>query len=94
MDKRILHGGVVALAAWVAMASAGCVAVQPWEREVLARPDMAWEPDPPEAQPDGHIAFIACQAADSWHRSSTTPRQVPSIATTPVRKSRHWPTST
>ncbi|MEZ4216902.1 MAG: DUF4266 domain-containing protein [Myxococcota bacterium] len=39
------------------MASSGCVAVQPWEREVLARPDMAWEPDPLEAQLDGHIAF-------------------------------------
>ena len=30
----------------VVFASAGCTAVKPWERDVLARRDMAFDPDP------------------------------------------------
>jgi len=37
------------------LAAAGCAAVKPWERDVLARPDMAWEPDTLEAGRNSHI---------------------------------------
>ena len=55
---------VVALAflgAFCAVAS-GCSTlevfqVRPWEREALARRDMAWDPDPLEAQLQAHIHF-------------------------------------
>ena len=35
----------------------GCAAVKPWERDVLARPDMAWEPDALEARRNSHIRY-------------------------------------
>jgi hypothetical protein len=35
--------------------AAGCASVKPWEREILARDDMAWDPDPLEAQLRDHI---------------------------------------
>jgi hypothetical protein len=38
-------------------AASGCAAVKPWERESLARRDMAWDPDPLEAQLQAHIHF-------------------------------------
>jgi hypothetical protein len=31
--------------------------VKPWERDVLARPDMAWEPDALEAKRNSHIRY-------------------------------------
>jgi hypothetical protein len=33
----------------------GCASVRPWERDILARDDMAWEPDPLEAQLRNHV---------------------------------------
>ena len=38
-------------------ATTGCSAVRPWEREALARRDMAWDPDPLEAELRSHIYF-------------------------------------
>ena len=35
----------------------GCASVRPWEREILSRRDMAWEPDALEAQRRNHIYF-------------------------------------
>ena len=35
----------------------GCAVVQPWERDALARRDMAWSPDPLASQLDDHIRF-------------------------------------
>ncbi len=35
----------------------GCAGVRPWERDVLARRDMAWDPDPLEAQRKNHVYF-------------------------------------
>lgn len=35
----------------------GCVAVKPWERDLLARPDMAWNDDPRLAAVRNHIGF-------------------------------------
>lgn len=36
---------------------AGCATVEPWQRESLARPDMAWEPDPLLAAYRRHVEF-------------------------------------
>ncbi len=41
----------------ILLLSSGCVAVKPWERELLARRDMAWEPDALEAKREAHIYF-------------------------------------
>lgn len=35
----------------------GCAVVKPWERDVLARPDMAWDPDAQQAALRNHINF-------------------------------------
>ena len=35
----------------------GCAGVQPWDRDVLARPDMQIVSDPAEAAADEHIYF-------------------------------------
>ena len=37
--------------------TSGCASVKPWEREVLAREDMAWDPDPLEAARRSHIHY-------------------------------------
>ena len=39
------------------LSSTGCAVVKPWERDLLARRDMAWEPDGLEAAREGHIYF-------------------------------------
>jgi len=39
------------------LACTGCASVRPWERDVLARPDMAWDPDPLGAELGKHIQF-------------------------------------
>lgn len=31
--------------------------LKPWERDILARPDMSWEPDPLQALRRAHIYF-------------------------------------
>jgi hypothetical protein len=41
----------------VPLAGAGCAEVKPWERDVLARPDMAFDPDPLGAELGRHITF-------------------------------------
>ena len=45
------------LLALVLLAASGCTQLKPWEREILARDDMAWDPDPLEAQRRAHIHF-------------------------------------
>lgn len=34
-----------------------CSSVQPWERGILARPEMAWEPDSLRGQLAEHVYF-------------------------------------
>jgi hypothetical protein len=36
---------------------AGCAGVQPWERDVLARPEMSLDDSPLDAAIDEHIYF-------------------------------------
>jgi hypothetical protein len=40
-----------------AMAITGCAGVQPWERDVLARPEMSLDANPLDAAIDDHIYF-------------------------------------
>jgi hypothetical protein len=44
-------------AALVATGLAGCAGVEPWDRDVLARPDMQIVSDPIEMAADEHIYF-------------------------------------
>ena len=34
-----------------------CAKVQPWEREILARPEMAFDPDPMESKRSQHVYY-------------------------------------
>jgi hypothetical protein len=43
--------------ALILFALAGCAGVQPWERDVLARPEMALDNAPLDAAIDDHIYF-------------------------------------
>jgi hypothetical protein len=51
------RAGAAALSLLALLALPGCRAVKPWEREVLARPDMAWQPDALEAARRSHVQF-------------------------------------
>ena len=53
----MLRRTFVFVACVVVLASVGCVRVKPWERDLLARRDMAWEPDAIEAKRESHINF-------------------------------------
>lgn len=49
------HG--IALLLGVLLLATACAGAKPWERDQLARPDMAWAPDELEAAHDGHVFF-------------------------------------
>ena len=48
---------VAAFASLAATGLAGCAGVEPWDRDVLARPDMQIVSDPIETAADEHIYF-------------------------------------
>jgi hypothetical protein len=48
---------LLSMATALALTSAGCAKVSPWERDLLARRDMSWEPDSLEAKRESHIYF-------------------------------------
>lgn len=54
-----VRGRLVLCAALAAAGAAlgGCAGVEPWQRDVLARPDMQIVADPLEAAADEHIYF-------------------------------------
>jgi hypothetical protein len=52
-----MRRGTALLLLCAALALPGCAVVKPWEREILARRDMAWDPDPLEAQRRAHVYF-------------------------------------
>lgn len=41
----------------ILLALAGCAGVEPWERDVLARPEMSLDAAPLDAAIDDHIYF-------------------------------------
>jgi hypothetical protein len=45
------------VAACLALSGCQSVAVEPWERDVLARPEMSLDADPVDAAIDDHIYF-------------------------------------
>ena len=47
----------VGVAVLTIMGLTGCATVEPWDRDVLARPDMQIVSDPSEAAADEHIYF-------------------------------------
>ena len=48
-----IAGGLVV----TALLATGCANVKPWERELHAREEMAWDPDPLQSQLRAHIYF-------------------------------------
>ena len=40
-----------------ALLATGCANLKPWERELHAREEMAWDPDPLQSQLRAHIYF-------------------------------------
>ena len=56
--SSVKHAAVRAAAgALLAAAVASCAGVEPWDRDVLARPEMQIVSDPVEAAADEHIYF-------------------------------------
>ena len=47
----------VLLACLAPLLLGGCATVKPWERDLLARDEMAFEPDPLEAALRNHVYF-------------------------------------
>ena len=47
----------VSIGVFTIMGLAGCASVEPWDRDVLARPEMQLVSDPTEAAADEHIYF-------------------------------------
>jgi hypothetical protein len=56
MNDWKLSGRLLAATA-IGLALGGCAGVQPWDRDVLARPEMQIVSDPLEAAADEHIYF-------------------------------------
>lgn len=54
---RWMRFSVLTSMAFLIAATTGCAQLKPWEREQLAREDMAWDPDPVERQRRNHIHF-------------------------------------
>jgi hypothetical protein len=49
---RVAIGSLLGL-----LACAACAPVQPWERDLLAKPEMAFDPDPMESRRSQHVYF-------------------------------------
>ncbi|MFK7817068.1 MAG: DUF4266 domain-containing protein [Gammaproteobacteria bacterium] len=52
--KSLLRGLLVTTLCLFAFS---CSSVNPWERGILAKPEMAWEPDPLMGQLQEHVYF-------------------------------------
>jgi hypothetical protein len=55
--KRSSSISLIVALVGLSLAATSCVAVKPWERDLLARPDMAWDDDARLATIKGHIGF-------------------------------------
>ena len=51
------RGCIRAAFVWLLVALGGCANLEAWERGALARPDMAWEPDPLMSVYRRHIEY-------------------------------------
>jgi hypothetical protein len=52
-----VRAAALALLIVSSLALSACTTVRPWERNELARPDMAWDPDPMDTMHEGHVYF-------------------------------------
>ena len=48
---------VLMLFAILSVSLFGCAEVRPWERGYMAKPEMAWDPDPMESALRQHVYF-------------------------------------
>ncbi len=55
--SRLARASLCSALLALALGATSCAQVKPWERETLARRDMAWDPDPREAMIRGHVFF-------------------------------------
>jgi hypothetical protein len=55
--RRNRRGGLFASAAILLTVLGGCTVVEPWQRDVLARPEMSLDDSPLDAAIDDHIYF-------------------------------------
>lgn len=55
--RRNRRGGLLASAAILLTVLGGCTVVEPWQRDVLARPEMSLDDSPLDAAIDDHIYF-------------------------------------
>jgi Domain of unknown function (DUF4266) len=56
-NKQLMRISILMLTAMLTLAASGCTVVKPWERDQLARRDMAFESDKLEASREAHIYF-------------------------------------
>ena len=57
-SKRIMNRiTILFMLGSLLLTTSGCLVVKPWERDLLARRDMAWEPDVLESSRDAHNYF-------------------------------------
>jgi hypothetical protein len=57
MKGTSLRLGLAALGLFALISASGCAVVKPWDRDMLSRPDMAFDPDPLETQRRDHVYF-------------------------------------
>ena len=56
-DRRLLHPGLLPALAVLVTLLGGCTVVEPWQRDVLARPEMSLDAAALDAGIDDHIYF-------------------------------------
>jgi len=56
MSSTLRPLGFAMIVAALSLAT-GCANVKPWEKDLIARPDMAWNDDPRLSTIKAHIAF-------------------------------------
>ncbi len=57
MRRLAVRSAGVLAALSLAASSFGCTVVKPWDRDMLSRPDMAFDTDPIETSRRNHIYF-------------------------------------
>lgn len=57
MRRRLSTLVLLAITSLLMAATSGCAVVKPWDRDMLARPDMAFDADPLETMRRGHVYF-------------------------------------